>query len=419
VANGILSYVPNPAGGDPQAYHVTENVWSPYVMAMLDGDVGSAKLTGNIGLQAVHTSIRSSGQQPTIKDHYWMWLPSLNLNFRLPNDVVIRFAASKQFMRARMDQLNNRVSLSVDNTQSPAIFTGNGGNPTLRPYQAKAVDLTFEKYFGTKGYVALQTYYKHIDTYIDAQANDPNFDFSSFPPPVNVTLPTSPIGIFSGPVNTHGGYMYGAELAATLPFDAFSSALSGFGITGGLGYTKTKVKRFDGSETAIPGYSKFVANLTAFYENNGFSVRGSMRHRSGFLGEFPSFNGAPEQQYVLQETIYDAQIGYDFESGSRLAGLSLYLQGQNLTNERSATIGVIDIPGSWLKYQTYGRRFTVGATYKFGAAPPPPPLPVVMAPPPPPAPATQTCADGTVILATDTCPVAAPPPPPPPVERGQ
>ena len=48
--------------------------------------------------------------------------------------------------------------------------------------------------------------------------------------------------------------------------------------------------------------------------------------------------------------------------------------------------------------------------------------PVVEAPPPPPpaAPATQTCPDGSVILATDACP-APPPPPPPPApepERG-
>ena len=43
------------------------------------------------------------------------------------------------------------------------------------------------------------------------------------------------------------------------------------------------------------------------------------------------------------------------------------------------------------------------------------------APPPPPAPpATQTCPDGSVILATDTCPAPPPPPPPPPPapERG-
>ena len=58
--------------------------------------------------------------------------------------------------------------------------------------------------------------------------------------------------------------------------------------------------------------------------------------------------------------------------------------------------------------------------FNFGSAPeaplPPPP------PPPPPAmeaPATQTCPDGSVILATSSCPLPPPPPPPPPVERGE
>jgi opacity protein-like surface antigen len=56
--------------------------------------------------------------------------------------------------------------------------------------------------------------------------------------------------------------------------------------------------------------------------------------------------------------------------------------------------------------------------YNF-AAPPPPPEPVVAPPPPPPPPpppATQTCPDGSVILATDVCPAPPPPPPPPPPE---
>jgi len=53
-------------------------------------------------------------------------------------------------------------------------------------------------------------------------------------------------------------------------------------------------------------------------------------------------------------------------------------------------------------------------------APPPPPLPPPPPPPPPPAPPTQTCPDGSVILASDACPVPPPPPPPPPPapERG-
>ena len=61
----------------------------------------------------------------------------------------------------------------------------------------------------------------------------------------------------------------------------------------------------------------------------------------------------------------------------------------------------------------------IGAGIMFGAAAPE--VVVPMAPPPPPAPeapATQTCPDGSVILATDVCP-PPPPPPPPPVQRGQ
>ena len=59
--------------------------------------------------------------------------------------------------------------------------------------------------------------------------------------------------------------------------------------------------------------------------------------------------------------------------------------------------------------------------YNFSdVAPPPPPPPPMAPPPPPPPPATQTCPDGTVILATEPCPMPPPPPPPPPPapERG-
>ena len=64
----------------------------------------------------------------------------------------------------------------------------------------------------------------------------------------------------------------------------------------------------------------------------------------------------------------------------------------------------------------------VSLIYNFAGAPVAPP-PVVVAepapPPPPPPPATQTCPDGSVILATDACPPPPPPPPPAPEpERG-
>ncbi|URD60938.1 TonB-dependent receptor [Sphingomonas sp. KRR8] len=368
VPGGILVYNAN-TFGNSQAYNISENVWSPYAMANFDHDLGNGNtLTGNLGVQAIHTGITSQGAiNPTIKNSFWMVLPSLNLNFRSADGLVVRFAASEQMMRPRLPDMNNIVGFSYNPAYNPPIYTGGGGNPLLRPYKAAAVDLSFEKYFATKGYVALQLYYKHLIDYIDPSANVTNFDYSGFPKPPGL-VPSSPIGVFSGPVNTKGGHIAGAELAATLPFDVFTPALEGFGITGGLGYSKTKAMNAAGQEQAIPGYSKWVGSLTAFYERYGFNLRGSMRYRSSFLGDFSLFSGGLDRQAVLAETVYDAQVGYDFPANSSLHGLSLYLQGQNLTDERQATLAQINglaVPNAWLKYQTYGRRFLAGFTYKF------------------------------------------------------
>jgi iron complex outermembrane receptor protein len=368
VANNVLSYNPVPYGAS-QAYDISEDVWTPYGMASFEADLGNGHtLTGNIGVQGIHTSVTSRGAvNPTVTDTYWMVLPSLNINIRTPDDLVVRFAASQQMMRPRLPQMNNIVGFGANLSFTPPIYTGGGGNPLLRPYKATALDLSVEKYFSTKGYVAVQLYYKHLIDYIDPSANVTDFDYSGFPTPGGL-VPSSPIGIFSGPVNTKGGWIMGAELAGTLPFDIFSSALDGFGLTGGVGYTETKAYDARGIASQIPGYSKWVGSLTVFYENSGFNLRGSMRYRSGFLGDFSLFSGGLDRQQVLSETVYDAQIGYDFPEGSSLQGLSVYVQGQNLTDERQATVADVNgqaFPGAWLKYQTYGRRFLAGFTYKF------------------------------------------------------
>jgi opacity protein-like surface antigen len=81
-----------------------------------------------------------------------------------------------------------------------------------------------------------------------------------------------------------------------------------------------------------------------------------------------------------------------------------------------------DVSGETIHSRFRSHSVLASLIYNFNevAAPPPPPPPAPPPPPPPPPPATQTCPDGSVILATDTCP-APPPPPPPPApapERG-
>jgi iron complex outermembrane receptor protein len=374
IDDGVLIREVNAGQGERKSYHVTEKVFTPYLMVKLKGSLGSSDLTGNVGVQAVHTDQASSGltypgggappQQVTVGIKYWDILPSLNLSVRTPSDFVFRFAAAEEMMRPRLPDLSTVIDYGTNPSDNFVIY-GSGGNPKLKPYKAKALDFNIEKYFGSKGYVAIQTFYKHLDRYI-VHGVIP-YDYSAFPVSSFTPPPPSTMGFLTTEANRKGGHLYGVELAGTLPLEVVAPVLSGFGLTGGASYTKTKVKDFTGATTVIPGYSKWVANLTAFYENHGFNLRGSMRYRSSFEGDFRAFNGQPQHQTVLAETVFDAQVGYDFPDTSAMRGLSLYLQGQNLTDERLATIqaNASTDQSAILKWQTYGRRFVAGFTYKF------------------------------------------------------
>lgn len=353
-----------------KTFSIDEDIMTFFVQGNIESDFGNALLTGNFGVQAIHTDQSSTGFvntgaaqgiiERTIGDNYWDILPSLNLSLRFDSDFVIRFAAAREIQRPRLDDMRVNFSYGVDPVER--IVTGSGGNPSLRPYRATAVDLNFEKYFGNKGYLAAQLFYKKLHNYIYT-AEFP-FDYSSYPV-VDPGYAFSYQGRISAPINGDGGEIYGIEAAGTLPFETFVSALEGFGVTGGVSYTKSKIQPDPNTPASdIPGYSRWVANGTAYFEKGGFSVRGSMRYRSTFLGDFSGFGANRVRRRAKAETIIDAQIGYDFQSDSALEGLSLFIQGFNLTNEPFVAINPGE-PLQVMNYQNYGRRFMGGFTYKF------------------------------------------------------
>ena len=368
--DGVYVKTLNPSKDVPaKAYSVTERVMSLYLMADIRSTVGSADLTGNFGVLAQNTEQKSRGfvnlaaasLVPTTRGAtYWDVLPSANLSLRFPSDFVIRLAAAREIQRPRFEDM--KVSLDYGFNTASGIITGTGGTPTLRPYRAWAADFNIEKYFGTKGYIGLQTFYKKLDSYVyrDTAA----FDYTGLP----VLLPpgaTNLQGTITRPVNGKGGKLYGFEIAGTVPFDVVTPALDGFGLTGGLGYTKTSIRPGpDADAEDLPDYSRWVANGTLFFEKWGFSARGSVRYRSSFVGQFVGFGGERELRRALSETIVDAQIGYDFQKGSALEGVSLFLQGQNLTDEPFVSVDT-DSKAQVRNYQSYGRRFMAGFNYRF------------------------------------------------------
>ena len=366
---------------------VTENIFTGYAMLRFDGIVAELPLRGNIGVQAVHSNQSSDGSYSSFNsktgvvtvvptsasDNYWNFLPSVNFALELAPATYMKMGASRTMVRARLDQLrvNTEYKINFGNLTSPdpnnSIFSSEAGNTYLRPYKSDNLDISFERYFEGSGYVAIAGYYKHLSDFVNPKFGTLQ-DFSqllvlidpALRPQVGTTL-----GAAYAPNNLGSGYLTGFEATLSLPFSKISDSLSGFGFFGSGSYTFSNIK-FRGNPQAItlPGLSDWVATAELFYEKNGFQVRGSYRYRSSFLGEVAGLSANPTYRQVKPEGILDAQIGYEFQPGSSLAGLSVLFQAKNLTDRPFITYQNND-PRQVIDYQRYGRDFYVGVGYKF------------------------------------------------------
>lgn len=373
----------------PGDWTVSEKVWTGYVRADLDAELGAIPMTGNIGLQVVRTDQSSDGfnspgginavRTPvTDGDKYTHFLPSLSLNFEVADNAKLRFGAARTLARPRMDQLNASSNATIATQPTGALnslFSASGGNPKLRPYIADSVDVSFEKYFaGGKGYIAVAGYYKWLKDFVNPNAVSVVRDFAYLLPTLSpeqraIAEATTTLGFVSGPDNTAKGSIRGIEASAALPFEIISPALSGFGFQTSVAFTDSKLTVFDTvSDTSfnsdVPGLSKWVVNSTVFYENSGFEARLSHRYRTSYLAEFIGISATRQFRQTYSESIFDAQVGYRFQEGSALDGLSLTVQALNLTDEPFVSYQSGD-RDQVIDYEKYGRTYLVGASYRF------------------------------------------------------
>lgn len=354
--------------GATKNWSIEEKVKTGYAKLNIDTELMAMPLRGNIGIQVIETDQSSTANTLrawpfadlvplTDGKKYTDYLPSLNLAWSLPDQQFIRFGAGKTLARAKLNQLNAALEVGLTQ-QSTGTPWGNGGNAQLDPWRAKQVDLSYEKYFGNKGYISAAGFYKDLASYIYS-VTVPR-DFSEF----NLQGATSQIGTMTQPMNGEGGTLKGLEFAASTPLDMIHPMLDGFGITANASFTNSEIsiadQRFGSMAIPLPGLSKRVFNVTAYYEKNGFSARVSQRYRSDFVGEIGGIGGATELTYVKADKVVDLQLGYDFP---QLPGLSVLFQVNNLTDTAFRSYaGTEDRPRGYAKY---GRQMLLGLNYKL------------------------------------------------------
>ncbi len=359
---------------------VREKISTAFAKLGIDTQVGRIPVRGSLGLQVIHTQQESTAfsvdesTAPGVTDanrptgtytdgtSYNDVLPTLNLIGDLGNQQTLRFSAEKIMARPTLNDMRASRTFGLDTTRNQ--YAGDGGNTRLKPFRAKGVDLSYEKYWDNKAYVSAAAFYRKLDTYIVTGGQ--STDFTPYLLPTTVRAPSN-IGIYTAPVNGSGGNMKGVEFAASMPFSLFTSYLDGFGVVANVAQNSSAVTLPDttnggSGSMALPGLSKRAASLTLYYEKAGFSARVAERYRSDFIGEVSDYSGARELTYFQGEKVVDLQFGYEFQTG-RMKGLSLLVQMTNVND--APYMRYRKTKDNVIEDKRFGRNVMIGLNYKM------------------------------------------------------
>jgi iron complex outermembrane recepter protein len=332
---------------------VKENSWEGYARLGFSTQFGDMPLTGGIGFRVAHMDTKSSGFQTTdnvtftpvsVKNDYTDFLPSLNATLHLTDEHLLRFGAAVAISRPPLDALV--TGFTLNNTGTPP--TGGGGNPLLRPYKAKQVDLSYEWYFHDESLFAVAVYYKDLDNIIGASQSLQTIDGVQY--------------IITSENNVKGGPVRGAEVSYQTRFHFLPGFLQNFGIYANYAYVDSNVREVApvSDPYTMVGLAKNTSELDLFYNKGGFESRIAWKHHSEFTVA-PTWVGTTLKQ-LAPEDILDASVSYNWNTQ-----WSVRLQGHNLTNERglflsdNLTQNLSNDGG----YQVYGRSYLLDVAVRF------------------------------------------------------
>ncbi len=382
---------PVDAGRLGDTYTVEEELLTLYTKLTIDTEIGDMFLKGNFGLQFVDVDQQADGfstfSDPTGQiaavsatggDSYSDVLPTLNLSLEVAEDQYIRTAMSKVQSRPRMDQMksNNQANFSFNDQNilagSPAAgpWSGNVGNPQLKPLEANQFDLSYENYFADDGYFSIAFFYKDLTNWHSAAKAVADFS-DLYVPGYHQTsdgqAPATFLGLVDFTEDGREGFVRGYEFQVSLPLEYLWEPLEGFGMFASATFMDGELDATETNEVEkVPGLSEEIYSVTMYYENAGWEFRVSATDRDEFGTETRGLSLSLQPTTGQGGKQVDAQIGYDFSESDieMLHGLRVTLQGQNLTDEDEIQFANGD-PRQVTLFQSYGANYLLGFNYEF------------------------------------------------------
>ncbi len=379
---GAFKLGPEPSLGSNGS--VKEDDLGFWVQADWDTMFYSVPFRGNIGGRYVQTDTESVGYSfdktsnsvvaADVKQHYHDFLPALNAVFEPADDFLVRINAAYAMTRPSLTDMLPGASAS----KSGSNYTVNIGNPFLKPFRSKNVDLSFEWYYHKGAMLSVAMFYKHIDTLV--QTLRQNIPFAgnpyglpnslaiaacgtSYAPPPATGCNENAIWQFSLPENSKGSPLYGTEINWQQPFDFLPDPFSNFGFLGNVTFVQAKQYYYnsDGSLLAyadLTGLSHTSYNATVYYDDTVFQARLSAAFRSKYIAAINPGNLNDENINASTFNL-DASASYKYDDNFTLTFDALNLTDE-VQNQYSDSVG----QRSYYWHQT-GREYYIGLRYNY------------------------------------------------------
>ena len=350
-------------------FNVTEKTLAAYMRADFDTEIfGDMNLFGNFGGRYIETETISSGYKSiagavewaTIRGEYDDFLPSLNLNVGLNEDMVIRFAAAKVMSRPGLAAISPSLKLTYQaDLEDGFVGTGTSGNPGLEPVRATNLDLSFEWYYNKSSMFSAAIFYKDIESTIARQLPEERTT-------IWIETPSGEEEKWSvnSLENAEGTTLQGIELGLTHTFDSLPGLLTYTGVSANYTYTDepSTIKDDEGDSVGRKGLSEDSANLVVFYDDKGLSVRLAYNWRSEFIKRqsvLLGWNATPAlPEYEAARGQLDLTVNYRFNKHFKVN-----FSAVNLNDSVSERYLKYEEMNNYLSES--GRRFNLGLVYRF------------------------------------------------------
>ena len=367
----------------PPQFAVEEKIKAFYVRADFEHELYGVTLDGNLGLRYAGTETRATGLRSyraystnaatnarvetvlandivTVRNKYSDTLPSFNLAaWFVPNTLVARVGWGKVMARPFIDRLTPTVNCIANSGQSQYGGDGSaddctGGNVNLKPFRATNKDVSVEWYPSRDAQLSLAFFRKDISSYIQNDVILPNVDV--FGNGQRWDLKTS--------INSEGAVTKGWELAGRVALTMLPGAFGGLGLD--ANYTrmtfsyatgKELLNPLDNTVLPYPGMSRNSYNVGVWYDLGKWNARLAYNYRDSY------YTGTVDANALLP--VYAEAVGFlDAKLQWRVTdNLTIAVEGKNLTDEAQYLNSGSTARRNELAWS--GRRYFVGATYKF------------------------------------------------------